>query len=360
MRVIEVKSKKGQKKFLDFRKKIYQSNPVFVDNHMFMLKMLFANKTCFSNNKKIYVVNVEDDGKVLCQGLIIHAQELAEYIQLCFFESKANQEKAVELLVDKAVEVGKRYHCKKLVVGLNGHLNYGLGLLNSHYDEKNSFSASANPKYYNDYFKKMNFEEVHLKTYKIDRIDDRLKVYEGIIDRLNKKYRFEYFDKKNFDYYSKIYTDLNNQCFMNHRYYYKRGYEEDKEMLKELFLFMKNDSLIFVFDGKEPVGFTLWYQDYNELVKKGDAFGTKHYFKNKLFNKKIKKAKVMEIALLEDYRKIGLPLGLLNQIKLCLDRYKIKSLETSWVLEENYVSNSVCKAICDEEYKRYVVYEKAI
>jgi len=68
----------------------------------------------------------------------------------------------------------------------------------------------------------------------------------------------------------------------------------------------------------------------------------------------------MEIALLEDYRKIGLPLGLLNQIKLCLDRYKIKSLETSWVLEENYASNSVCKAICDEEYKRYVVYEKAI
>ncbi len=177
---------------------------------------------------------------------------------------------------------------------------------------------------------------------------------------MNKNYTFKFFDKKQFEYYANIYTDLNNKSFVNHRYYYKRNYKEDIEMLKELFLFMKEESLIFAFEGDVPVGFVMWYPDFNRLVKKGDYFGAKHFFKNIFFNKKIKTVKVMEYGILDEYRKVGLPIGLLNKIFEHIKDKHYRDLETSWILEENIDSNSVCQAICDDLYKRYVVYEKRI
>ena len=358
MKAVEVKNKKDQKKFINFRKEIYHNNPNFVDNNLFMLKELFSKKTCFVNNKKIYVFNIEDNNEVLCQGIIIYTKYLPEYIQLCFFESKPNQDKAVKMLIDKATNLGKKYKCQKLVIGLCGHVNYGLGLLCNNYDEKNSFSSSVNPEYYNKYFKK--YKKIYLNSYKSEIIDSKIHKYDYLIEKINRNYTFKYFDKKRFDYYSKIYTDLNNEAFKNHRYYYKRNYDEDKELLKELLMFMKEESLIFAFKDEKPVGFVMWYPDFNELAKEGDIFGPKHYIKNLLFNKRIKCGKIMEYGILEDYRKSGLVMGLLNQVFIGLKKHGCTNIKTSWILEENKDSRSVCEAICEEKDCRYVTYEKNI
>ena len=312
------------------------------------------------NNIEIYPIYIIENNQILCEAILLYASKLPEYIQICFFESLHNQQLAVKMLVDKAIEIGKKHNCKKVVVGLNGHVNYGLGLLNSNYDIINSFSASANPKFYNNYFVALKFLPVKMNTYIINNVDDRLKKYSAILNKVNKSYQFKKFNKKEFNYYSKIYTDLNNKTFNKHRYYYSREYIEDQEMLKELFLFMKEDSLIFAFKDNKPIGFIMWYPDFNELCKKGEVFGVKHYLKNIFLNKKITTAKIMEYGILDEYRKIGLPLGLINQVFLSFKNYNINRVITSWILDENKDSNSVCEAICDGLYKRYVVYEKRI
>ena len=74
-----------------------------MDNNLFVLKELFQRKTSFTKQKRIFVYNVEEDDVVVCQGLIIYAEQLPEYIQLCFFESEPNQDSAVKLLVEKAI-----------------------------------------------------------------------------------------------------------------------------------------------------------------------------------------------------------------------------------------------------------------
>ncbi len=360
MKLIEVKTKQDKKRFLKFRKQIFK-NTEYVDNDYFVLKELFFGKSSFTDNKTIIPVMIENKkGSIVCEGIIIYTKELKDYIELSYFNSLEGQNKAVKLLMSKVNDLGKELKCKKIVIGLNGHVNYGLGFQCSNYDTKNSFSGSCNHKYYNDYFKELKCDEIYLSTYILNTIDNRLDRYKAIINKLESKYTFKYFDKKKFDYYSKIYTDLNNTCFINHRYYFKRNYKEDKEMLKELFMFMKEDSLIFAFDEEKPIGFIMWYPDFNELAKKGTSFGAIHYIKNKLFNKKIKRAKVMEYGVIDEYRKVGLPVVLLHQIFKATKKYGVKSAETSWILDENTDSNSFCKQICDDVYKRYVVYEKKI
>lgn len=360
MEAVLAEDKKEQKRFLDFRKKLYRDNGIFVDNSYFMIKEVFAGKTSFTRNKKIYPLNIVQDGEVLCQGIVVYASDLPEYIQLCFFESLDNNAQAVRLLTDRAVQYGRENNCGKLVAGLNGHVNYGLGFLCSHYDEPNSFSAAANPEFYNGYFKDAGFDVIKLNSYLIKAVDGRLDRYKGIIDKIDRNYEFRRFDKKRFDYYSKIYTDLNNQAFGGHRYYFKRNYQEDREMLKELFLFMKEDSLIFAFDGDRPAAFIMWYPDFNELAKGGDIFGAKHFFRNILHNQKIRTAKIMEYGVLEEYRKAGLPMGLINQVFLSLKNYGTDRVETSWILDENKDSNSFCRALCDCGYKEFAVYEKKL
>lgn len=360
MKLVQVTDKSGQKKFIRFRRQLYKKNPTYVDNNLFMLKEVFARRTCFIENKVISVLNVEEDGEVVCQGILVYAKDLKEYIQLCFFESLPDQEEAVKLLLEEAFRVGKEFGCSKLVMGLNGHVNYGLGFLDSHFDTRNSFSAAVNPAYYNTYFRALGCEEIHLNSYRMESLDERIHKYQAMIRKLNKNYSFRIFDKKRFEEDAGIYTDLNNRCFGSHRYYYPRSKKEDSEMLKELFLFMKEDSLVFAFDGDMPIGFLMWYPDFNELVKPGDYFGVKHFFKNKLSGSRIKKIKVMEYGVLPEYRKTGLPIGLLNQVFEMVKGRNFTNVESSWILEENRDSNSFCEAICDELYKRYVVYEKEI
>ncbi len=355
-----MRTRQEQKRFLEFRRNRYRENPIYVDNNYFMIKEVFAKKTCFLEDKTVYVFNVEEDGVVLCQGMVVHAKKLPEYIQLCFFESKPDCEKAVERLVEEAIRLGREHGCKTLVIGLNGHVNYGLGFLDSHFEQKNSFSAGINPPYYNTYFREMGCQEVFLNTYKIHFVDKQLERYMRMIQKMDKAYTFRQFDKRQFDYYAKIYTDLNNRCFGAHRYYYNRTYEEDREMLKELFLFMKEDSLIFAFKGDTPIGFLMWYPDFNELVKQGEIFGARHFFRRLFRGNRYDTAKVMEFGVLEQYRMLGIPLALLHQVSVRLGKYGITKGETSWILEENTDSNRVCQAVCDETYKRYVVYEKPI
>lgn len=68
----------------------------------------------------------------------------------------------------------------------------------------------------------------------------------------------------------------------------------------------------------------------------------------------------MEYGVLDENRRSGLALALINQIFKILKRYHITRAETSWILDENKDSNSFCQAICDSRYKDYVTYEKDI
>ena len=108
-------SKKLQNKFLSFRKKVYGEKKLYVDNSYFMLKEIFSDKLHFTKSLSITPLMVEDDGaNVLCEGIIAVANDLPEYVQLCFFEALEGVSEAVNKLVDEAVKIGKSKGCKRL------------------------------------------------------------------------------------------------------------------------------------------------------------------------------------------------------------------------------------------------------
>ena len=158
MQIVVVETKAQEREFLKFRRKVYRSAAKYVDNNYFMLQEIFEKKLNFVKTVDFEAVYVEDEQGIACEGVIAYAKRLPEYVQLCFFEALPGKREAVSLLVETAKEYGKKRGCPKLVIGLCGHLNYGLGLLDATkelpedasdaekqaFARTNSFSASGN------------------------------------------------------------------------------------------------------------------------------------------------------------------------------------------------------------------------
>lgn len=349
-------SKKDNRQYLNFVKTLYSKYPNFKDYSSPLLKQFLYKKGSFCSSIDSYPAIIKKDNKVVAACIYIYSPNYKETLQISFFESLEGEEEAVDLIINKGKEICKLKKLKKIVLGLNGHVNYGLGFLMDNFNKEISFGSSFNPPYYIDYFKKYNPICTKLLSYSglIEKLN--FSKEDKIIKRVYSRYTFRNISFKKFREEMKTYTDLNNICFKDHPFYFKRSYGEDYELFKELKLFIKEENIIFVEKEGVPIGYMLWYPDFNELIPYGKTIGIGTFIKNKIFGSKIKKMKIVEIAILPEYKNSGAIFGLFNECyKRCLNRYKY--YESSWILEGNFKSKGFGLRWADNEYKHYIAYE---
>ena len=178
-------------------------------------------------------------------------------------------------------------------------------------------------------------------------------------EKLKTIYTVRKTDFKNFRREIEVYTEINNIAFSNHLFYYTRKTEEDYELFKELKYLMREENLIFVEKQGVPVGFMLWYPDFNEIIEKNETVGIKTVLKNKLFPHRIKTFKIVEMGVIRSERNKGAILALFDYCYKCINgRYDI--MESSWILSDNLKSKSIGMKWADGESKHYKAYVKEI
>ena len=84
-----------------------------------------------------------------------------------FFEALPNYQGAVNLIINYAKIIGKTKNCKKIIIGLNTHINAGAGILVEGFST-NSYGNNYNPAYYVDYFKSFKANIHTMTSYKGD------------------------------------------------------------------------------------------------------------------------------------------------------------------------------------------------
>lgn len=355
MNIVECNSV-NYKLYLKFVSSIYKDNVFFKDTTSSLLKSVLLKKSEFCKYAYVYPVMIYDNNKIVAVCTYIHADNYKETLQISYFEALPDYDMAVELIINLAKELCKKRSVSKITIGLNGHVNYGLGVLSDHYDTPLSFGNNYNPHYYIDYFNKYKTIEYTLTSFVGNMDDFNLDKQQKAINKICEKFTFRNVNFSDFKNEMKIYTDLNNICFENHPFYFKRSYTEDYELFKDLKLFIKEENLIFAEKNGQPVGFMLWYPDFNELIPKGKTIGVSTFIKNKLFSHTIRKYKIVEIGVLPQFHNTGAILGLFNE---CYKRAKGKYdfYETSWILDTNFKSRNFGVKWAKEEYKHYKVYE---
>ena len=351
-----IANKEKRKDFLDFYKKQY-NHDLKRDTLSGMLKKILYGRSVLNASVDTEPVMVVENNQVIMVSILAHAQRMPEYLQITFFESEKYNMDAFKLILDWALEKAGEKKASKLTGSLNMHVNYGLGFLARGFDKRQSFGSPYNPEFYNYYFENSGFETIKMVSYKKNMVDSPPLIREEVREKLNKIYRVREADFKNFKKEIEVYTKINNEAFSNHLFYYTRKTEEDYELFKELKYLLREENLIFVEKLGVPVGFMLWYPDYNELINKGETPGIKTVVKNKLFSDRIKTFKIVEMGVIPGERNKGAILALFDYCyKSTKGRYE--SMESSWILSENIKSKSFGMKWADEEFKHYKAYVK--
>jgi len=360
---MEIRVIESLKEFKKFYKEVYANDRNFIDNKSNLLPIVCGNNSAFYKRTIQKTVGVFDNGKTICQCVLIIHSEYKEVVFMSFFEALPQKPEGMKMLIDYAIEFGKKNGCTKIIAGIEGHPNNSIGFSVSNAAPP-TFGECYSPGYYTDYFK--DFDKINMVSFIGDFTEVKATVdqdYKKFIDIFS-EFDVEYgdFSLMGFKKTMKIYTDLSNEIFVNHRDVYYRSYEEDYELFSSMRPILKNENLIFIKKKGRYVGLTFWYPDLNELTDIQKSFGVKEFIKYRILGRIPHKMKMVEIGVLPEYQNKGLILLLFkNAIELAAKKYPdSQKVISSWILSENRKSVLLTRRYTKDLYKEYVYYERNI
>lgn len=358
MEIVQINSIKIYNTFIQ---KLYNNTPYFKDNKTDIVELICSPKGAFYSNSWQEMVGVLSRGQIQCQTVLIHHKNSPDVLMVALFEAKENADEEVEHLICYSKKIAKQLGCKKLSVALNGHCNYSIGFLYKGFDEPPIFGQSYNPAYYNEYFISKGFTSFGYTSYKDDitNIGEKLSKLTKHVSCKEIAFLHRNFAIGDFNKTMRHYTKLNNDIFCDHFYYFKREEREDKELFVAMRPLLKEDNLIFAVKNNEPVGFILWYHDYNELVDKRCKTSHNTVLKYTLLRQAPKTIIITEIGVYPEYENTGLILALFNELyKIVQKKYpKTTTVASSWVQNENKKSKKLVSFLLGQKSKEFVSYE---
>ena len=345
MEIVELTDKKGKERFILFRRNLYRGDGNYVSTSEFVLSDLLYERTEFSLSCNVLPVAVTEEGRILCEAVFMYNKKLP-YFQVGFFEALKDVPSAVKTLLDYAKEKAKGFGADEIVIGLNAHISYGVGLLTRGFDFKNSFDSNYNKSYYESYFEGMR--SASLSTYRGVK-----KLGEEKLLKAGSPVTVRHADMKNFEREAENMRLLCEKTISKTFMYFPTEKGHFYELMRDLKPFLKGENLLFAEDATgKAVGFLFWHPDFNQMLAGGRYYSTFGIALAWIFGRnKIDTAKLNAIGSLS----VGATNGLINEFERVLgDRYKY--VETNFVWDNNIPSSLLNRRLFGEPHRKYKVF----
>ena len=352
----EIDTNVSEREYIHFCKAVYRNDPFYRDSLSSLLRDILKKKGYFEKHADIQPVLIRNDGVIKVAAVFILVDRMPQVLQIAFFEAMEGCQAEVGLLLEEAKKRAAAARCRSIAIGLNGHSNYGLGFLDGKAEEVPCFGNSYNPPYYPAYFRGPNVKEHPMTSYltRIDRYD--FFPEEKILKRIGSRYSYRVADLTRLDREAALYNEINNTCFAGQPFYYESTLQQDIELFRKFSLFIRDENLIIAQYGSKPIGFMLWYPDFNQLIPRGGRMGIGTYLKTRLFPSRMDRFKIAEIAVLPEHQGTGAVAGLFN---LCLQitRKRYTWCEAGWIMQDNVKSKGFGLRWANREYHKYCAFE---
>jgi len=353
-RLVSVTTRRLKKEFIELYYRVYARYPANRDNFDHAAANFLYQKDSFSRGCQIEPVLVSAGGQFVARAILLRHPCL-DALQIACFEALPGQGRAVDLILERASRLAGEWGVDTVIVGMNGHLTYGLGFLKDRQDLPAAFSGAYTPEYYPEYFSGRGFAEHALTTYYADTalFDPSRKLlnhaYSGIsyrVIRLNDLKRE-----------MEILGSLFNKTLAGTRFYFHKDIRESYEMIREIRPLLKNENIICAMKDGREIGFVLWHPNFNEIIPDNRRINLHVFFlRCKLFGGSIKEFMINTIGVLPEYENRGVSLGLINEVVRRVNGV-YRGGETCFVWDDNIKSSLFCRALCREALRHYVVYE---
>lgn len=370
--IVEVKTKKQRKQFVEFPLNLYKNNEYFVPPLYADEMSIFTGKNIYSKTCDSVFYLAITGGKVVgrIQGILqkqyneIHNEKKVRFTR---FDCIDSQEVANKLF--NAVETWAKNLGMEEVVGPLGYSDLEReGLLIEGFDYLATFEEQYNYPYYqklvenNGYEKDVDWIEHRLfgETYEHERLlqfsERALKKYNLHVGGVGLSKR-AYIKK-----YKDGIFDCLDECY-KHLYGTVPFTEEMKKQMIDQFMLVLNIKYIFVIcdESEKVVAFGLCIPSIGEAVQKSGGRLTIPTIIKLL--KAVKHPKRIDLALvgvLPEYQKKGLNATMMAKLQDIVSEDKIEYMESNLNLETNYAVQSQWKYFKFIQHKRRRAYIKKI
>lgn len=352
MRVVEVKNRKQKKAYINFLYEIYKDDKNFCDMNVIFVKNFLYKQDTYAKRVSVlpYMFYENDVPKLECIFIV----DKTNTIKLSFVEFLPNAKQYLLYLIDLAQELMMRYDKTMTVVGVNGQISYGLGILTKDYNQEFEFNSNYNKPYYTEEMDKVFPMIKRAFSYKYDVKNSLNFFLPSLLEENYHDYQFRLFDKKRFKQDMLIFGKLCHESLTSTPYYSEKTPEEMYELMKKVkFLFDNKDIIFAMKDGKE-IGFIYTHPNYAELFNKGQINYISFFFKQ-LFRKP-KEVIYNVIGVLPEHQKNGVAMNLIHK-SLELRSADFRYGNSSFILEENKESTSLCSKMSTGINKEFHLYE---
>lgn len=341
---------------------VYRDIPLHRSTEDEVMRMLVEGPTAFRDHARIDPFLMREGRRIVGRFALIRDERLPDHVQVAFFEALPGLDGVLESIRLKATSLFP--DCARLVVGLNGHLNYGAGFLANCFDEAPLFGMPYTPAYYLDYFE--GLVRRPMASFRFDS-EDFFALRRQLAPTFDPgPIRIRTMDRANFAREVDIYTTLNNACFQDHPYWADRTSAEDFELFHPFRFLLRDEHFIVAEHEGRPVGFLLWYPDFNELCRGDEELGLRHLLRYRLADP-VRTARLTEIAVLPQYRAHRVDLAMILRMIRSVEEAGYRNTEGGFIFEENRASIALtlryirrATGRTPRPHRRYVVFDGAL
>ncbi|MFB6343282.1 hypothetical protein ACE1ET_16265 [Saccharicrinis sp. FJH62] len=345
MKVELLEGSTGYKAFKNVCTNVYSGNKLYRGTEAGIEKLLLHSGSSYAKHSNIKLFSIRDGSSDVARFALIRDFRLPDYVQVSFFEAHEGLGDIFPLIRNT---IHKHFaSCKKIVAGLNGHLNYGAGILLNRFDEAPLFGLPYNPEYYAGYFKELHARKMVTFRFNFDQYIKWASAYS--VERKIDGLKVRFMNKRDIEAEIEIYTRLNNLAFKKHPYWADRDIAEDLELFRPFRFLMDNENLIFAEVYGKPVGFFLWYPDFNKLVSSQRDLNAMDVLKYRM-GRSIDTFRFTEIGIVPEYQGSPVALALINKALPVLIKRGYKFCEGGFIFEENRSSIAFVKRILTRSF----------
>ncbi|HEX2969885.1 MAG TPA: hypothetical protein VHO46_12370 [Bacteroidales bacterium] len=373
MNIIEVKTKREKKEFIDFPKWLYRDDNDYVSPLDSGIEAIFdpERNHAFSHGKAIRWILSDETGKTIGRVAAFVDRIRSDANNqptggLGFFEVIENSDAAFRLF-----DTAKEWLSSQGIEAMDGPINFGendnnWGLLVDGFVQQ-AYGMPYNKKYYREYFEEYGFRnyfEQYSYHVPVDKFPERIMKIADWISR-RPGYTFRHFELKNSGKYVNDIVEVYNSAWS--------VFKEDftplepailEESLKKAEFIIDEELIWFAYFNDKPIAFFILFPDVNQILK--HLNGKLHlwnmikvlYYK---LTHEMTRMRALVGGVHPNYQNSGVESAIFLQLyRVFVRKPWYKELELSWVGDFNPKMISIYEALGSRRAKVHVTYRYMI
>lgn len=347
--VVEATGRDGARRFLAFRRDLYDGDPGYSATLEFAVESVLGQTSAFTRSCFVRPLLAHEEGRVVAQCILVHDPALP-LLQVAFFEALPQRQAAVDALLDEARTEARRRGLDRIVIGLNGHLSLGVGILTEGFAPA-SFDSTWNKPYYAGYFEGLTRAGLTAFGGEVPAVLRRVRSL-GTPDAA---VRVRPVDLHDWDAELETFRTLCDATLGTTSLYAPTRPRHFAELMGDLKPFLRPEHLLFAEQDGRAVGFCFWHPDYNRTLPYGRRLGVPSIaWRFALRRNRVRTVVLNAIGVLPEVRGSATHALLARVGEMIEGHYD--DYETCFVWDDNLASLGINRYLGNDVIRRFAVW----